>query len=272
MRRYLLAVMMMGTAHGALAADMPILRGGFSHGYAQTPMVDWQGFYVGGQAGTGRSDMNFSQSSKPLIARILANTVIEREMRISDWPLAGKESSRGNGYGAFVGYNTQWDDVVIGVELSYLHGNFGGESKGSMGRSFTATDGYTYGVTADSISRISINDIGTLRARAGYVVGAFLPYIFGGLALGQADIERTARVHGTGVNVNAAPGFQNVAIDITETEMQKSHLLYGYSAGLGVDVNLMAGLFLRAEWEYIRFTSTVDTNVNTVRAGLGYKF
>lgn len=75
--------MMMGTAHGALAADMPILRGGFSDGYAQAPMVDWQGFYIGGQAGTGRSDMNFSQSAKPLIARMLANTVIEHEMRVS---------------------------------------------------------------------------------------------------------------------------------------------------------------------------------------------
>lgn len=140
-----------------------------------------------------------------------------------------------------------------------------------MGRSFTATDGYTYGIAADSISRISINDIGTLRARAGY--GRCLPAIYLWRPRTRAGGYRAnTRVHGTGVNVNAAPGFQNVAVDLTETEMQKSHLLYGYSAGLGVDVSLMAGLFLRAEWEYIRFTSAVDTNVNTVRAGLGYKF
>jgi outer membrane immunogenic protein len=29
---------------------------------------------------------------------------------------------------------------------------------------------------------------------------------------------------------------------------------------------------MRAEWEYLRFTSSIDTNINTVRAGLGYKF
>jgi opacity protein-like surface antigen len=29
---------------------------------------------------------------------------------------------------------------------------------------------------------------------------------------------------------------------------------------------------MRAEWEYIRFTSSVDTNINTVRAGVGYRF
>ena len=29
-----------------------------------------------------------------------------------------------SGFGGFVGYNSQWDDVVIGVELNYTHGNF----------------------------------------------------------------------------------------------------------------------------------------------------
>jgi len=29
---------------------------------------------------------------------------------------------------------------------------------------------------------------------------------------------------------------------------------------------------VRAEWEYMRFTAPVDTTVNTVRAGIGYKF
>ena len=32
------------------------------------------------------------------------------------------------------------------------------------------------------------------------------------------------------------------------------------------------GLFMRAEWEYLRFTAKVDTTVNTARLGLGYKF
>ena len=56
------------------------------------------------------------------------------------------------------------------------------------------------------------------------------------------------------------------------SEAQHNHLIYGYSAGLGVDVNLIGGLFLRAEWEYTRFTAATDTSINTVRAGLGYKF
>jgi outer membrane immunogenic protein len=41
---------------------------------------------------------------------------------------------------------------------------------------------------------------------------------------------------------------------------------------VGVDMMLVSCLFLRAEWEYIRFTSAVDTDINTFRVGLGYKF
>ena len=59
---------------------------------------------------------------------------------------------------------------------------------------------------------------------------------------------------------------------MTSTHVLHNHLIYGYTAGLGVDINLIGGLFLRAEWEYIRFAATVDTSINTVRAGLGYKF
>jgi outer membrane immunogenic protein len=51
-----------------------------------------------------------------------------------------------------------------------------------------------------------------------------------------------------------------------------SHFVTGYAGGLGIDVMVWEGLFLRAEWEYLRFTATVDTTVNTVRVGVGYKF
>ena len=47
---------------------------------------------------------------------------------------------------------------------------------------------------------IAISDMGTFRARAGYAVGSFLPYMFGGVALGQANIVRTASIFGTQVN------------------------------------------------------------------------
>jgi opacity protein-like surface antigen len=274
MRRWLLAAAMFGAVQSAQAADLPdlpVLRGAFPEGLTAAK-ANWQGYYIGAQAGVGESDMNFTGATRTIAARLLDGLALEAAGQVSSWPLLGKTSQRGHGWGGFVGYNSQWDDVVIGVELSYMHGKFGGTQTDSMGRSFVDSGGSTDNVTYSATGTMSITDMGSLRVRAGYAVNQFLPYMFGGLALGQADIVRTADISGSATNVMAAPGFTYIPFDFNATSSQYNHLIYGYSAGLGVDVQLVAGLFLRAEWEYIRFTSVVDANLNTVRVGLGYKF
>jgi outer membrane immunogenic protein len=272
MRRFLLAAMMFGTAAGAQAADMPDFLHGSLLPSGPSPTVNWQGFYVGAQGAVGESDMNFTGATQSIAAKLLANTAIEETRGVSSWPLGGKVSLRGTGFGGFAGYNSQWDSVVLGLEFSYLHGKFGGSQSDSMSRFFTDSLGFTDSVTYQSVGTMAISDMGTFRARAGYAVGSFLPYMFGGVALGQADIVRTANIFGVQVNPNAAPGFTNVPFSNSATVGQYSHLIYGYSGGLGVDMMLTSCLFLRAEWEYIRFTSAIDTDINTFRVGLGYKF
>jgi outer membrane immunogenic protein len=279
MRRLLLAAMMFGAASGAQAADMPdFLRGSLPAG--PSPTVNWQGVYVGGQGGYGSSDENFNGSTSNMIAALIADSTVQ-EMGVAQWNLGlGKQSARSPGYGGFAGYNAQWSDVVLGIEASYLHGSFGGASTASQALASGAplSDGFFHAVTATSQSAIAISDMATFRGRAGYAIGSFLPYVFGGLALGNADITRTATVQD-----NYAPTFAQAVSScsgptppfcavLSTTQAQHNHLIYGYSAGLGVDVNLIGGLFMRAEWEYTRFTAAVDTSINTVRAGLGYKF
>jgi len=274
MRGVVVAAMFFGVVSGARAADLsdlPILRGSMTEGLT-TSTVNWSGFYVGGQGGYGTSDMNFTNATRTDAARLLDGLALEAAGQVSSWPIMGKNSAHGSGFGGFAGYNGQWDDVVLSVELSYLHGKFGGQSSGSMGRSFTDALGYTDGVTYQGTARMSISDMGTIRARAGYVVGSFLPYMFGGVALGQADIVKTVSVTGIAVKASAPPPFDNIPLDYSATNAINSHLIYGYSAGLGADVMLVSCLFLRAEWEYVRFTSSIDTSINTVRVGLGYKF
>jgi outer membrane immunogenic protein len=274
MRRLLLAAVMFGAVQGARAADLPdlpVLRGAFPEGLTAA-RANWQGYYVGGQAGVGRSDMNFGGSTRTIASQLLNGTGIEAGGGVAEWPLLGKASQSGNGWGGFVGYNSQWDDVVIGVELSYMHGKFGGSQTDSMERFFPDPAGSVDDVTYNATGTMSISDIGTFRARAGYAIDQFLPYMFGGVALGKADIVRTAHIFGVQYGANGPNGLVNVPFDLTGTSGQYSHMIYGYTAGLGVDVQLVANLFLRAEWEYVRFTSAVDTNLNTVRAGLGYKF
>ena len=274
MRRFLsvLAAMICGAVSGAHAADlpdMPILRG--TQGLS-TSTVNWQGFYVGGQGGYGSSDEKFGGSNADMLAALLDHNVIE-EMQVSQRNLGlGGISTRSGGYGAFAGYNWQWDDVVLGLEASYLHGSFGGSSSAfkELVSGTALSDGLFHDVAVTSSASISLSDMATFRGRAAYVWGCFLPYAFGGFALGNADISRTVIVHDATSNTIAGP-FTPLAT-LAATDAVHNHLIYGYTGGLGVDINLIGGLFMRAEWEYVRFTTHIDTNVNTVRAGLGYKF
>jgi outer membrane immunogenic protein len=274
MRRLLLAAMMCGAvtaAHAADLSDLPILRGSYTDGLSASK-VNWQGFYIGGQGGYGSGDENFAGSNANMLTALLDHNVIQ-EMQVAQWNLGlGKQSARSSGYGGFAGYNWQWEDVVIGLEASYLHGSFGGSTTASKGLTSGSalSDGLFHSVSVDSSASIAISDMATFRARAAYAWGCFLPYVFGGVALGNADISHSVTVHDAVATTIFGPFFS--LADLNATDAVHNHLVYGYSFGLGTDINLIGGMFMRAEWEYVRFTSSIDTSVNTVRLGLAYKF
>src|SRR5436305_12439312 len=127
MRRFLLVAAMVATATAAQAADMPdFLRGSFTAPMAAR--TNWQGAYIGGQASYGAADMDFTNSGQDLLKKLLNNVDLEKEFNISSWPLQSKTSTQSSGFGGFFGYNAQWTDVVVGVELNYIHGKFSSKS------------------------------------------------------------------------------------------------------------------------------------------------
>ncbi len=273
MRRFLLAAVMFGAVSSAQAADMPdFLRGSLSSEPA--PSVNWAGVYIGGQAAYGVADMDFTNSGQDLLAKLLNNVDLEQQFNISQWPLNGTAHARNSGYGGFAGYNFQWSDALVGIELNYTHGNFFGSSSGAQARTFMFPANYYSTAFAASSASMKLTDYGSLRVRAGYAFGSFLPYAFAGVAMGQADIDRNANVNlfyqYIGTATPALPNLGPYASSLSDNA--NAHFVTGYAGGLGVDVMLWEGLFLRAEWEYLRFTTTVDTTVNTVRVGVGYKF
>jgi outer membrane immunogenic protein len=256
MRRFLLAAAMFGAASCADAADMPdlpILRGAFTEGLSSST-VNWQGFYLGGQGSWGGANMNFAGANDSLATSLFPYS----SLTLTDIPGLGKSNPTSVGFGAFTGYNWQWTDVVIGVEASYLHQNVAGSSTPTPFRYVDANG--VLATQSSSTASVTLKDFGSLRLRGGYVTGSFMPYLFGGVSAGRADIYRSVSMIG------------NFDSFLTATYSQKDRFLYGYSIGLGMDVMLCAGLFMRVEYEYQRFTTSVDVNVNTVRGGLGYKF
>ena len=276
MRRLLLLAMFWGAVSSARAADMPdipILRG--TQGLPNLT-VNWQGFYVGGQGGYGSSSEDFNGSNANLLAVVISESGVLPVGVAQFNPIFGRQTDRSWGYGVFGGYNSQWDDVVIGLEASYMHGPFGGTStaSGEFVSRAPLSDNLFHNAVVTSSTSMSITDMATFRGRAAYAWGCFLPYMFGGFALGNADILRSAVLQDS-VSVNRGGPFSLLPLSSASLGVH-DHLIYGYTAGLGVDINLVGNLFMRAEWEYVRFATNLlnvtDPHLNTVRAGLGYKF
>ena len=280
MRLVVVAAFMMATAQAAHAADLPdltdlpILRGGVRDGLS-TRTVQWQGYYVGGQAAYGSADMNFAGSNDALTAKALGPNNLLQDVVSSLTQAGGKISLRQMAFGGFAGYNGQWEDVVLGLEANYMHGTFKGTSGYVVAPGTYVTpfaDGRYHNVGLSSSRTISITDAGTIRARAGYVVGNFLPYMFGGVALGYGDLSGNVTILDRS-DTTLAGASTGPLTTYSASDGISGKLLYGYSAGLGTEAMLFGGLFARAEWEYIRFVNAgADVNINTVRAGLGYKF
>ena len=231
MRRFALALVVAASASSASANPIDYLRGAIMDGVG-TPQVQWGGYYVGVHAATGSGDFNFRNAMEFVPGGL------------SLGPL-GKVSQSGSGYGGFIGYNAQWTEAVLGFEVNYTRAKFNG----------TDSD-FDPGTLVLTAASMNIKDMGSARLRAGWATGMFMPYVFGGMSFGVADIARTITTN----------GVQTGAL------IDDNHYIYGYAVGAGVDVMLFGNTFLRAEWEYLKFTSPVDTSINTVRGGLGWRF
>lgn len=259
----------------SVAADLPFLRGSAGPVLGGPAYFRWSGLYFGGQGSFSSAGANFTNGTGELVAYILRNTTIENEANVSQWTTLGKNSSTGGGYGGFIGYNAQFDDAVVGIELNYTRTNFTVSAADSLTRSYTTADQYFYNVFVSGEASAQLTDLASLRFRGGWAAYSFMPYAFLGVALGRANITRSATVDLTAIDVSNPPQNRpNLALDETRSDNRDGVFTYGYSIGGGVDVALAPNLFLRGEYEFVRFgdLNGVILDISTGRAGLAAKF
>jgi opacity protein-like surface antigen len=283
MRKFLLAAVMVGAAASVQAADMPdFLRGTLPASSA--PVRNWDGWYAGGQVGNSWTNTDYGKTVVSMTNDLFRSTSLQDP--VSQFTLLGRANGRSPGFGAFVGRNFQYDEVVLGVEANYNYfSNFGTSTTGTLGPiqvpepnlvlppGANAVDG----VTLSGRAALRVDDEITFRGRAGWATGDFLPYMFGGLAVGRMDVTRTvsSSVYRT---INYADGSStNLPLSqfaLTTTDGRPNNFVVGWTAGLGMEYALWGNVFLRGEWEYIQFMSIKNTSVtqNSVHAGIGYKF
>ena len=151
---------------------------------------------------------------------------------------------------ARLGYNLQTGSFVFGVETDFQGA---GISNSVTGTSVN---------NADVTSQQSIDWFGTVRGRLGVAFGNTLVYGTGGFAYG---------------NVNQRTNYSGDVFASNTTQT-------GYAVGGGIEYKFTPAWSLKAEYQYIDLgsekltdslgntTSPLDTNFQTARVGLNYRF
>jgi outer membrane immunogenic protein len=198
----------------ASAADMPRRPMPAKAPFYVPPAWTWTGFYIGVNGGGGWGRSDFSA------------------------PFAtGSFDTSGWLVGGTLGYNYQMGPAVLGIEGDIDYSDIRGSAPCA-------------GATCETRN----NWLSTVRGRLGYSFGQFMPYVTGGLAVG--DIKSS--IAGIG--------------SATETKA-------GWTVGGGVEAHISGPWTAKLEYLYVdlgrggtvlgsdsRFTT------NIVRAGLNYKF
>lgn len=235
----------------------------------------WSGFYVGGQIGFSNGNADFSGASISQLTYALRETTIENEFGVNNWEVLGAGNSSAATYGGFVGYNSQWQDLILGIEANLNRANFTLHAPNTpAGPLYLGADSLnlTHTVTIDGSGSVQNLDFATLRVRAGYVIGSFMPYAFGGLALGLANVSVSSTALDTQCTSATPPVCTNFVY--SGSYLKSNEVLYGFTVGGGFDFALTSNIFLRAEFEWDQFNPPpgILMTVATGRVGAGFKF
>jgi outer membrane immunogenic protein len=208
------------SAQCAVAADLSVAPLYKAPLPAMAPAYNWSGFYLGINGGGGWGHSNWDTSSDRI-------------------------GLSGGLVGGTAGYNWQIGSAVLGLEGDIDWANLKGTSSSTLCPAGCST---------------SDTWLSTVRGRAGYAFGGVLPYLTGGLAVG--DIRA------------ATPGFAGA-----------SNTSAGWTAGGGIEFALPGNWSAKAEYLYVDLgkfncgtacnglpTDNVSMHDNVVRAGVNYRF
>lgn len=231
MRHFLIvssSILLTTITSGAFAADAVAIQDPIPVYVA--PAFSWSGAYIGGQVDYSMSKGKYSFANSP---------------EAKD---TGKGTSKGFVGGIYAGYNFNvGNNVIFGTELD-VTSNFGKGKAKDMSR---------YSTYATTDTRWS----GAARARVGYAMDRFLPYVAGGVAFG--GIKDTLKSNGS-----------SFTSDKTRA---------GWTVGGGVDYAATDNVVLRLEYRYTDFGKqnynlnnsanfSRKLSTNDVRIGVAYKF
>ena len=216
--------LLVGSAH---AADLGVITQDAPAGYIAS---DWTGFYAGIFGGLSTGDTSLSAVAAGV-------------------PTVGLFDLTGGGglLGVQVGANYQMNQFVIGAVADFAvtnhHAGIGGAGLG--------------GATLD----FRLNNLATVRARAGYAFDNLLAYVHGGVAFGQLDQDALLGAPVGASNLNRV----------------------GYTVGAGLEYALNESISIQAEYAYTDLgdkelfvlpggSINEAVSFHTIKAGVNFSF
>lgn len=146
------------TASAAMAGNLDVPIVDDASMVLEASQNDWRGFYAGGMIGFNSGDYAYESG-------------------------AGGAALEGQTFGAFAGYNVQFDAFVLGGELSYAGGSVHDVRPG--------------------LEITNYSDVLDIKARAGYSLGSTLVYGFAGYSNATWDNFGNTVTAATGMNYGA---------------------------------------------------------------------
>lgn len=243
---------------------------------------DWSGFYFGGGAGLSDTKFKPGEGLQALANYAFRNTMLGAEHNLGAWVdnLPEKRDSGAQFFG-LLGYNYLFDDIVLGFELDYTRSGHSYGVSDYIARRVTTSNGSLHDVELTTNQGAKLNDYATFRLRMGWAYGRIMPYATIGGAVGRFNTTSTVKSTWYFYRTNAvtgapeegyASGFEPNSPPVGSTK--KNTYSFGLSAGAGVDWALTDNLFLRAEYQIVRFAEIEGTTatVNTGRVAAALKF
>jgi outer membrane immunogenic protein len=219
-------------------------------GPARVPTYDWRpgfydfqwsGFYAGSHLGLAYTEVEATETDFDVPNVDILGPLIQTYSQ-SSTSVAG---------GVQLGWQKQWEKIVVGAELTYTALPF---------EETTASP-----VIAGVVRTAEVHNLVALTGRLGYADGRWLAYGKFGWAGAQVDITLEDTVKG---NSTSSGGWTN-----------------GWNFGLGIDYALHHNLFLGVEYNYLYFRTDVDplpipdtrfsdgeVNIQSLMVRLNYRF
>lgn len=206
---------------------------------------NWSGAYIGAQAGYAWGDARVGQTFAP-----------------GSFDNYGWGYSPSGGFGGlYAGFNHQFDGgLVLGIEGDY---SFASVKDTTLYRALGVDDPAFGGV-------LKLDQVGSIRLRAGYAMDRWLPFVTGGLAVGSYK-------HTT-VDLPGSVPYADVKDTIT-----------GYTLGAGTEYAVTDNWVVRGEYRFADFghhtsvrhstfdgapigSDAIELTTHDIRLSIAYKF